>query len=390
MLEVAGGVAATSGGSHQRLSVVRHVAWVLPQYRIGGAELVASHLVELVRARGVRASYVSIDCVDEANRRLAEGIGVVDLMAASGRSWLNQRFPRLLRVHRLRRWLEAERPDAVVAFLPLAQAVSLVAAHPLGIPVVLSERIFPPLDAGTAHWRWFVSRLEHRAAGLVVLDSQVRPYFPRVDDECVHVIVNPVQPAISNPDFATGKWIVGVGRLHHQKRFDLLLSAFARAGEALADWNLVIWGEGEQDRALRQQAERLGLGDRVRFPGRTVAPRVWLPACGIFVLCSDYEGFPNALAEAMAAGMPVVATDCPTGPSGMIRSGTDGILIPKGDVGELVNALRTLALDGALRARLGAAAVKKAAAWAPDRIAESWLGAIEAAVRRARTQGTGR
>ena len=100
---------------------------------------------------------------------------------------------------------------------------------------------------------------------------------------------------------------MAVGRLIRAKGFDLLVQAFARAATARPEWSLTIFGEGPERANLEAQVRDLGLGDRVDLPGRVSDPLEHLACAHAFALSSRYEGFPNALLEAMSCGLPVAA-----------------------------------------------------------------------------------
>ncbi len=140
-----------------------------------------------------------------------------------------------------------------------------------------------------------------------------------------------------------GRHYVAVGRLAPQKNFALLLEAFARI--AKPDDTLRILGEGPERRALEAQAARLGIAGSVYMPGHVDPLDAWLAEADAFVLSSDYEGVPAVVIEALAAGLPIIATDCCCSMADLLGHGTLGQLIPTGDAAALAQAMMTLAPD---------------------------------------------
>jgi glycosyltransferase involved in cell wall biosynthesis len=168
------------------------------------------------------------------------------------------------------------------------------------------------------------------------------------------------------------KRVVGMGRLAPEKGFELLIEAFARCGANHREWKLIIFGEGPELPALQSLARRFGVGDSVEFGGLVREPAVELAASEIFALSSRFEGFPNALLEAMACGVPVVSFDCPSGPSEIIRDGIDGIMAPAGNVELFSAALARLMSDSVLRSQLGANARKAVERFSVEKISAMW------------------
>lgn len=141
--------------------------------------------------------------------------------------------------------------------------------------------------------------------------------------------------------------LVAVGRLWPQKGFDLLLDAMAAVRAAHPGAQLTVLGEGPERAALEAQAARLGLSGAVHFPGQSGTVLAQVAASGLFVSSSRWEGFSNAILEAMALGVPVAATTCPGATREMIGDGETGFLCPPEDAGALAEAiLRALAADG--------------------------------------------
>ncbi|MDQ6876379.1 MAG: glycosyltransferase, partial [Candidatus Dormibacteraeota bacterium] len=129
---------------------------------------------------------------------------------------------------------------------------------------------------------------------------------------------------------ADGRLVVSVGRLHQQKGHRDLIAAFTALARRDGDLHLVIVGEGEEERALRAQADEAGVADHVHLLGsRDDVPRL-LAAGDVFAFASRFEGLPFSLVEAMAGGLPVVSTAFP-GAEEIIRDGRDGVLVPVGD-----------------------------------------------------------
>ncbi|MBC8075798.1 MAG: glycosyltransferase, partial [Chloroflexales bacterium] len=158
-------------------------------------------------------------------------------------------------------------------------------------------------------------------------------------------------PALPLPPVGRTR-LVAVGRLHPQKGTDVLLRAVAQMCAAGIDVECVLVGEGEEGARLKALAHALGLGERAIFAGRVANPFAWLKTAQIFVLPSRWEPFGIALIEAMAMGLPVVAS-ATDGARSIVTHEVDGLLVPAGDVGALAEALSALARTPALRHALG-------------------------------------
>lgn len=136
-----------------------------------------------------------------------------------------------------------------------------------------------------------------------------------------------------------GRRFLAIGRLTPQKNFTLLIRAFARI--ARPDDQLVILGEGPKRAALQRLTRRIGLEGRVLLPGHTEMTAGWLAGADAFVLSSEYEGLPAVVAEAMATGLPVIATRCCVSIPALIESERIGRLVPVGDEIALAAAMAT-------------------------------------------------
>ena len=167
--------------------------------------------------------------------------------------------------------------------------------------------------------------------------------------------------------------IMGVGRLDlRSKAFDRLVRIHARLLASGIAHHLVILGEGPDRPALEQEIARLGVGETVFLPGHVDNVADWLAHATVFALCSRYEGFALVLLEALAAGVPAVAMDCPAGPREILRDGEAGVLVPEGDETAMQAAIAQLLLDPGLRARFIQAGLTRARDFTPEYIVPKW------------------
>jgi glycosyltransferase involved in cell wall biosynthesis len=276
------------------------------------------------------------------------------------------------RVRRMRQAMRSRRPDIVLSFLTRTNVMTLLAASGLSRPVIVSERNNPAVQPFGRAWGWLRDCLYPRAFGLVAMTEGAINHFPERMRRRSWVIPNAIDLPAAWTRRRGGNILVAVGRLTHQKGFDLLLDAFARIWADVPEWRLIIWGEGEDRPRLERQRAELGLEGKVEFPGLTAKPGLWVETADLFVLSSRYEGWGIVLLEAMAAGLPVVSFNCEWGPASMIMHPDDGLLVPPGDVDALAAALKTVMVDAGLRQRLGERAAVSALRYLPDVILAQW------------------
>lgn len=169
------------------------------------------------------------------------------------------------------------------------------------------------------------------------LESKMRvAYNPVVDEYIFDKAKEPVaHPWLNQRDEPV---VLGVGRLTHQKNFDLLLRAFAKV-RADRDARLIILGDGNQRENLERCIKDLGIEDRVDLHGFVSNPYAYMEKASLFVLSSVFEGLPTVLIEALACGCPVVSTDCPNGPPEILEDGKWGTLVPMNDEDALARAM---------------------------------------------------
>jgi glycosyltransferase involved in cell wall biosynthesis len=179
-----------------------------------------------------------------------------------------------------------------------------------------------------------------------------------------------MMPAVPSP--RTEKVVASVGRLSHQKGIDMLLDAWAEAAPQAPGWRLRIYGAGELAGPLKRQCTELGLDDSVEWAGQTTDVPGALRGSSVFVQSSRGEGFPLALLEAMACGVPCAAFDCAPGVHEIVRDGEDGLLARPGNTSELARQLVRLMTDGETRDRMGELARSNVQRYTPESITQRW------------------
>ena len=348
------------------------IAFVLAGLGPGGAERVVSLLATELTKRGHAVWIIAFDAPDAPIYHALDSRVHLVRLAVPPMPGIRGGVAMVRRLWALRRTLRELNPELTIAFLSKINVLTLIASAGLRTGVIVSERNNFARQNAHPLWRALLWLCYRRADRIIMQTEASVGALPAALQQCAIVIPNPVMVPQGHRAVTARNTLVAVGRLTHQKGFDLLIDAFARLAPAHPDWRLMIWGEGPDERILRGRVAALGMEDRIFLPGLSRATASWLDDATAFVLSSRYEGFPNVLGEAMASGLPVVAFNCAFGPAEMISHGENGLLIDDGNVAALADALDTLMDNGALRARLGAAARAGAGRFALDRIIAQW------------------
>ena len=354
------------------------VTFVVPAIGTGGAE---HALVILAQQWAAAGRSVTILTYDDGTQPpfydLNGGIRHVPLNLASE----SPGFPSALknnfkRARVLRGALQKSRPDVIVSFIDQTNVLTIIAAMGLGVKVIVVEQSDPrsarikPAWAGLRRWSY------GRAQRIVVLSAEDGTFFPPRLRRRVRAIPNPFVPPVRNRNGARSttmnESLIGVGRLHHDKGFDVLLRAFSTIADRHPGWRLTILGDGDERPHLEKLRDELSLTDRVVLPGRVKDPYPHLKRASLFVLPSRVEGFPLALCEALACGLTAVATDCAGGVRDIIRNGVNGVLVPVDNAAALAGELSRLMGDEAERERLSARAPEVLDHFNPEKTFAEW------------------
>lgn len=333
----------------------RRICILLQDVRGGGAERIMLRLAEGFLAAGRQVDLLLVKKQGAYVGMIPKDARVIDL----GRPHVLGAVPAIAR------YIRANRPDAMLAALTHVNIAAVLARFLARVPMrlVLSERNQISMKASTARGlREFVTfklvRLLYPVAdAIVAVSSGVATdleAFARFKPGSVSVVYNPIthdgmrrqaKEEVTHPWFAPGSppVILGVGRLHRQKGFDVLIRAFHQLRASGLDCRLVIAGEGDERVALEELAQSLGVARELELLGFVPNPYALMSRAGVFVLSSRFEGLPGVLLEAMFCGAPVVATDCPSGAAEILEDGKYGTLVPVDDHQALAEAIsRTL------------------------------------------------
>jgi glycosyltransferase involved in cell wall biosynthesis len=345
----------------------------------GGAERTMSLLAGAWVEQGREVTLITLAREDVPAYPLHPGVELrqLQLRGAPPRNFIDSVRRNLRIVAALRRAIRESSPDLVLSFLDISNILTLLATRRLPFPVVVSERIHPAFYRIGRVWEMLRRVIYPRADALVCMAAPPLRWFQRKIKVKGYVIPNPIEPLPAFTPERSEKekafrWIVGMGRLDQQKGFDLLLRAFAEVAANHPQWRLKILGDGPLKEQLAAQALALGLSDRVEFAGALSDPFSVLRVADLFVFSSRYEGFGNALCEAMACGLASISFDCPSGPADIIRHDVDGLLVSPENVPELAAAMARLMGDPQERSRLASRAPEVVSRFSLERILGLW------------------
>ncbi|MFN8210532.1 MAG: glycosyltransferase [Bacteroidales bacterium] len=267
---------------------------------------------------------------------------------------------------RLREIIKKENPDKILSFLYYPNIISYLATLFMRVPLILSER--------SNHRRYLTRSFKHRvwklllrfaykkSESVVAVSDESRMAIIkdfRVDEDKVFTIRNGlsfpyidscVKEKVTEVDLDPGlKYVLAVGSFSRAKNYRLLVESFGQLHSRHKELRLIIIGKGELEDEIRDQVNASGLSNYVIFPGYCNNPYKFMKSAECYVLSSSWEGFPNALIEAMYVNGHVVSTDCQTGPREIITHGKDGLLCPPENSEALAFAIERMCFDQSLR-----------------------------------------
>jgi GalNAc-alpha-(1->4)-GalNAc-alpha-(1->3)-diNAcBac-PP-undecaprenol alpha-1,4-N-acetyl-D-galactosaminyltransferase len=352
----------------------RSVLMLIGSLAGGGAERAMTELANFLIGRGWQVEIVTFDAqrghdlylLDPKVRRHH-----VEVLAQPS-STLLRLVANVRRIAAIRSELRARRPDVALAFMETANVLLVLSTRGLQTPAVVAERTDPAMNTGVAApWR-IARRVLYRRAAAVVAQTTAAAQWLRQECAVQPIVIGNALRPLPPPPASREPLVLSVGRLVHQKGFDLLLRAFKATRLSFPEWRLAIVGDGPLRHCLEAQTEQLGLRAVVDFAGQRADIEQWYARASIVAQASRLEGFPNAVLEAMGMGAAVVSTDCRSGPRELITDEANGVLVPVDDLGAFAAALCSLMGDSDRRHRLGTAALAVRERFSSQRILSRW------------------
>ncbi|MEZ4970191.1 MAG: glycosyltransferase family 4 protein [Flavobacteriaceae bacterium] len=347
------------------------ICFVIPSLNSGGAERVVSNLANVlindyeVHIITLSASqpFYKLDnkiCLHYCKTNIKPSTSI--LAATVNNISLTKKIIEISRENKI---------QLLIGFMTTANILAIISSKFLGIPVIISERNNPSMEITSKMWKTLRKYLYRLANYVVVQTKPIKDYYIKtVKEDNLIIIPNPLIINLPSKQISNDNIILNVGRLSPQKAQDILIRAFALTQNK--DWKLFIVGEGENRGKLEKLINQLNLKEQVKLIGQINDITQIYAQAKIFAFSSIYEGFPNALIEAMYCGLPCISTNCPTGPGELINDGVNGFLSPVNEIETFAFKLNTLMHNETLRNTFANKSTETALPFDYIKVTEKW------------------
>lgn len=270
--------------------------------------------------------------------------------------------------------------DVLIGFMTTANVLATLVGKFNGIPVIISERTNPHHQILPKFWK-LMRTISYRYSDMLVVQTQIiKRYFEdKIPENKLVILPNPLSIELTDKrvlnNYAEKKNIIlSIGRLTKSKAHDILIKAFAQTD--YKEWELWIAGDGPEFDQLLKLTRDLNIDGNVKLLGLFKDVPSLYNVSKIFAFSSTYEGFPNALIEAMHFGLACISTDCPTGPSELIKDGENGYLVPVNDINEMSLKLKNLMKSDPTIIRFGKKSVVTVHSFEEQYVVQKWKNII--------------
>lgn len=361
---------------------MRRIVFHLNCLERGGAERVVANLSGQFALHGYEV-YIATEWQGEDEYEIDSRIARVHV-GLTKKQEQDGRIKKFIdRIVNLRKFIKEVKPDIIIAFARKANYRALTATIGTKIPVIISVRNNPKGYYDFLFDKIQIPILFRRAAGCVFQTPEQQAFFPEFIQRKSKIILNPINDKfIGNPIPAKReKTVVHSGRLVDFKNQLMLIRAFENVHKKHPDYILKMFGPDSFDgtkEKLENLIEEYQAHDYVKLMGGSNQLEKDMINGAVAAFSSNYEGLPNAMLEAMALGLPVIATDCPPGgPRLVITPEQNGLLVPVNDDDAMTKAINRLIEDRELAERLGRNAAQIRERAGADVIFEQWKNYIE-------------
>ncbi len=355
------------------------IAFLIRTLEFGGAERTTCALANHFAALGHSVSIITIGG-NESFFHLDDKVErcFLNLPAIAGMSKPLKPFGIIRRAFAIRRQVKRIHPDILIGMSSTMSGYAVFASLFSKTKAVGSERANPYKNNNSSSMLRLARKIfSVFSDGYVFQTSEAMKFFPKRMHKKSAIIPNAVfNPIIDEikPVEIRKKIIATMGRYTPEKGYDFLIDTFAQMCDKIPDYTLVIYGDGILREQLEAHVNTLHLSERIILHHASDDALRIMAEASVFVLSSVTEGMPNALLEAMACGVPCVSTDCPTGgPAKLIKSGTNGILVPVNDIEAFEKAILSILNDKAFADKLAANARSIRNDYSIDKIGQAWI-----------------
>lgn len=352
-----------------------HIVFFIPSLEAGGAEKVLVSLANSLSATN-KVSIITLSRSEKTSfYPLENKIQLLNLGLDAKKSLGIKNLYRIWLAYKaLTKVIKTIKPDLLISFLHKMN-MQVVLANSIKVPLIISERVDPYIHPLPECYKKLRLKLYKKADKLVVQTNTAKQYFQDyVETTLIANSIKEKKQAFRKQDYTLNVRqikLITVGRLAEQKDHRTLIFAMEDLIKEYPNLQLSIFGEGPLREELFHLIQKKKLEDNIQLPGIVDNIEIELSQSDIFVFPSKYEGFPNALGEAMALGLPVVVSNC-SGNNDLIENNKNGLLFPVKDHKALANKIISLLENQTLREKFGQEALRTTLTYSEKTIFNQW------------------